>query len=459
MSLKSSTKSEEANVYSLEISIDAATFEKAMNQAFAKVRTRIQLPGFRKGKVTRKMAEAFYGKGFLYEDALDICYPEAVDSAIKEAGLDVVGTKNADVKEIGANGVELTVEVYVKPEVELKAYKELKATRKKVEVTEEEIQNKINELVQRNVRMIPVEDRPAQEGDIAVIDFEGFVDGVAFEGGKGENYDLKLGSNTFIPGFEAQVIGHNAGDEFDVNVTFPHEYNPDLADKDAVFKVKLHEIKMEELPEVDDEFAQDAADCDTVEDLRKSIAEEIKAQKEEENETEIKRQLFDKLVENIVADIPPVMIDSEIDNRVRDIDYRLSSQGMNIETYLQYMGMTMEEYKEQMRPDAEHAVKLRLALEKIAELEGIEITDEELAQQYEKFAAEYQMDVDKIRAILPEEGLKRDMATDKAVEFVRASAKVTTARKPRAPEAEKEEKAEAPAEAAEEADESEAQAD
>ena len=442
MSLKSATKTEEANVHSLEISIAAEDFERAMNQAFAKMKNRIQLPGFRKGKVTRKMAETFYGKGFLYEDALDLCYPGAVEDAIKEAGLEVVGTKNADVKEIGEDGVELVVEVYVKPEVELKAYTELKATKQKVEATEEEIQKKIDELVQRNARMISVEDRAAETGDTAVIDFEGFVDGVAFEGGKGESYSLTLGSGTFIPGFEDQIIGHNPGDAFDVNVTFPHEYSPELADKDAVFKVKLHEIKKEELPEVDDEFAQDAADCDTVEEMKKSLAEEIKAKKEEDNESEIKRQLFEKLTDNLVADIPPVMIDSEVDNRVRDIDYRLSSQGMNIETYLQYMGMTMEQYKEQMRPEAEYAVKLRLALEKVAELEAIEVTDEDLEKEYAKFAEDYKMEVDQIKKILPADGLKKDMAADKAVEFIRAHAKVTTARKPKAA------KEEAPAEEA-----------
>ena len=210
MSLKTCNKAEEANLYTLEVSIDAQTFNDAMNKAFAKQKNRISLPGFRKGKVTRKMAETFYGKGFLYEDALDICYPTAVEDAIKEAGLDAVGTKSADIKEIGENGVELTVEVYVKPDVEIKAYKELKATKKKVEATDEEIDAKIDELVHRNARIISVEDRAAQDGDIAVIDFEGFVDGDAFEGGKGENYELKIGSGTFIPGFEEQIIGHNA---------------------------------------------------------------------------------------------------------------------------------------------------------------------------------------------------------------------------------------------------------
>lgn len=433
MSLKTCNKAEEANLYTLEVSIDAKTFEDAMNKAFNKQKNRISLPGFRKGKVTRKMAETFYGKGFLYEDALDICYPTAVEDAIKETELDAVGTKSADIKEIGENGVELTVEVYVKPDVEIKAYKELKATKKKVEATDDEINAKIDELVHRNARIISVEDRAAQDGDIAVIDFEGFVDGVAFDGGKGENYELKLGSGTFIPGFEDQVIGHNAEDAFDVNVTFPHEYAPELADKDAVFKVTLHEIKTEEFPEVDDEFAQDAADCDTVDALKKQLADEIKQEKEDANDREIRSQLFDKLVENTEGEIPPVMVDSEIENQIRDMDYRLSSQGMNFQTYLQYMGMDLDAYKEQSRPEAEKAVKLRLALEKVAALEEIEISDEDLEAEYEKYAEQYKMEMEQIKKIIPVDGLKKDMAVEKAIQVIRDNAKVTTARKPRAP--------------------------
>ena len=373
-----------------------------------------------------------------------------MEGAIKEAALDVVGTKNADVKEIGENGVALTVEVYVKPDVEIKAYKELKATKKKVEATDEEIEAKLHELVHRNARIIAVEDRAAENGDTTVIDFEGFVDGVAFDGGKGENYELKLGSGSFIPGFEDQIVGHNPGDEFDVNVTFPTEYTPELAGKDAVFKVKLHEIKTEELPEVDDEFAQDAADCDTVDALKKNLADEIKAQKEEQNENEIREQVFEKLIENVVADIPPVMVDSELDNRIRDIDYRLSSQGMSFETYLQYMGMSVEDYREQQREDAEKAVKLRLALEKIVELEALEVTEEDLDKEYEKLAAQYQMEADKIKAIISADSLKKDLSVQKASDFVRENAKVTTARKPRAAKP-KTEEADAEAAPAEEA--------
>lgn len=431
MALKSSNNVE-TNVYALEIEISAADFDAAQNKVFAKQKNRIQLPGFRKGKVTRKMAENFYGKGWLYEDALDLCFPKAVEDAAKEAELEIVGTKNADIKEIGAEGVLMTVEVYVKPEIELSEYKELKASKKKVEATEEEINERINALVERNARLVSVEDRAAQDGDITVIDFEGFVDGVAFDGGKGENYELTLGSGQFIPGFEEQVVGHNIGEEFDVNVKFPAEYTPELADKDAVFKIKLHEIKVKELPEVDDEFAQDVADCDTVDALKKSIEKEIKEHKEEENEREIESQLLQKLAENVQGEIPEVMYDNEVNDQVRNIDYRLSAQGLNLETYLQYTGMTIEQYKESMKDSAIQNVKVRLALQKVAALENLEVTDEELEAEYDKFAAQYQMEKEEIKKVVPVEGLRGDLLNEKAIKFVRDNAKVTTARKPRA---------------------------
>ena len=439
MSLKSSNNVE-TNVYALEIEIDAATFEAAQNKAFNKQKGKIQLPGFRKGKVTRKMAENFFGKGWLYEDALDLCFGDAVEDAVKEAGLDMVGTKTADVKEIGENGVLMTVEIYVKPEIEITEYKELKATKKKVEATDEEVEQRINDLKERNARLIAVEDRAVADGDITVIDFEGFVDGVAFDGGKGENYELTIGSGQFIPGFEEQIIGHTLGEEFDVNVKFPSEYTPELADKDAVFKIKLHEIKVKELPEVDDDFAQEAADCDTVADLMKQIKEEIKTHKEQENEREIETQLLDKLAENVKGEIPDVMVDNEINGQIRDIDYRLSMQGMNFETYLQYMGMTVEMYKEQAKESALKNVKIRLALEKIAALENLDVTEEDMEAEYKKFAEQYGMEVDKIKEVVPVDGLKADMLKERAIFFVKDNAKVTTARKPRA------KKEEAPAE-------------
>ena len=427
-----SSNNVETNVYALEIAISAEDFDAAQNKAFLKQKNKIQLPGFRKGKVTRKMAENFYGKGWLYEDALDLIYADAVTAAADEAGLEVVGTKSADVKEIGENGVELVVELFVKPEIEVTEYKELKATKKKFEATEEEVNERIEQLRERNARLVSVEDRAAKDGDITVIDFEGFVDGVAFAGGKGENYELTLGSGQFIPGFEEQVAGHNIGEEFDVNVKFPSEYTPELADKDAVFKIKLHEIKVKELPELDDDFAQEAADADTVAELKKSIEKEIKDHKEEENSREIESQLLEKLAENVKGEIPECMFDTEIDNQIRDIDYRLSMQGMNFQTYLQYSGMTIEAYRENMKESAVKNVKVRLALEAIAKAEALEVTDEELEAEYDKFAERYQMDKEKIKELVPTDGLRHDLLNEKAIGFVKDNAKVTTARKPRA---------------------------
>lgn len=427
-----SSNNVETNVYALEIEIDGETFESAQVKAFNKQKNKLQIPGFRKGKVTRKVAEKFFGTAWLYEDALDLLFDDAVNDAIKESGLEVVGTKSVDIKQIGKDGVEMTVEVFIKPEIEITEYKELKATKKKVDATDEEVEEKIQNLVERNARLIAVEDRAAADGDITVIDFEGFVDGTPFEGGKGENYELTLGSGQFIPGFEEQIVGHSIDEEFDVNVKFPSEYTPELADKDAVFKVKLHEIKVKELPEVDDEFAQDAADCDTVEEMKKNLKEEIKAQKEAENTRDIEQQLFEKLAENVKGEIPEVMFDNEIKNQINDINYRLTMQGLNFETYLQYMGMTVDMYKEQAKPQAEKNVKIRLALEKIAELENLDVTEEEIEAEYEKFAKDYDMEVEKIKEIVTVDGLKADMLKDKALKFVVDNAKITTARKPRA---------------------------
>lgn len=432
MSLKATNK-KETNVYELEIAIDKEVFADAIKKAYAKAKKKIAVPGFRKGKVPQSIVEKMYGEGFFYEDALEICYPDAAEEAIKESGLDFIATNNVDVKKMSREeGVELVLSITVKPEVEIEEYKLLKATQKKVEATDEEVDAKIDELRERNARIEAVTDRKAENGDIVTIDFEGFVDGVAFEGGKAEEYDLTIGAGQFIPGFEDQIIGHEMNEEFDVNVTFPEEYMPELAGKDAVFKIKLHEIKVKQLPEVDDDFAQEVSEFDTVDALKKDIAKQIKEDKTNANESEIQSQLFDKLAENLKAEIPAVMVDQEIDNEIRDIDYRLSMQGLNFETYLQYMGMTVENYREQVRENAEKSVKIRLALEKIAELENLEATEDDLNELYTKYAEQYKMEIDEIKAVIPADTVKKDIAVDKAVKFVRENAKVTTSRKKKA---------------------------
>ncbi len=428
MSLKEKTMVK-PNVWELEVSIDAETFEAAIQRAYNKKKKSITVPGFRKGKATRSMIEGRFGKGFFYEDALDECYGAAAQAAIDESDLDYYATEGVDIVSIGEEGVELKITVAVNPVVEITEYKGLKAQKKKVEATEEEIDERIEALRERNSRVIAVEGRAAENGDIAVIDFKGFMNGEAFEGGAGEGYELTLGSNQFVPGFEEQIVGHNIGEEFDIVITFPEEYHEELAGKEATFKITLHELKTKQLPEVDDDFAQEAQDCDTVADLRKSVAKEIEERKTLENDREIDKQLRDKLVENVSADIPDSMIANEVNGEIQNMEYRMASQGLSIELYLQYMGMTREDYEEQLKPECERKVKLRLALKKIAELEAFEVTDEEIEAEYAKYAEMYSMEVEKIKEAIPAEGVKGDILLEKAMTFVRDNAKITTARK------------------------------
>lgn len=433
MSLKSVNK-KETNIYELEVVIDAETFAAARKQAYNKTKNQFTLPGFRKGKAPMKMIENYYGVEVFYEEALDICYPDAAEAAVKESGHKFVATNNVNVTKMDSEGVEFTMEITVEPEeVEVTEYKLLKATQKKVEVTEEEVEAKLSELRERNSRIEEVEGRKVQNGDIVTIDFEGFVDGEAFEGGKAEEFDLTIGSGQFIPGFEEQIIDHDKGEEFDINVKFPAEYGAEnLADKDAVFKIKIHEIKVKTLPEVDDDFAQDVSEFDTVEELKKDLEKQISDEKKEANEADIQSQLFDKLAENLKAEIPDAMVENEIDSEIRDIDYRLMMQGLDFKTYLQYMGTSLEDYREHARENALKSVKIKLALEKIAELENLEVTQEDLDELYGKYSEQYNMSVEEVKKAIPEETAKGDIKTDKAVKFVRENAKVTTARKKKA---------------------------
>ena len=426
MSLKLKTKADEANLWTLEISISAEDFEEAQKKAFNKIKRRLQHPGFRKGKIPRNMAERLFGEGFLFEDALDICYPDAAQKAIDESELDFVGTGKVDILSIGKEGVEIKLEIYVKPEVEISDYKGLEVEVTKFEVTDDEVQAKLDELRERNSRIITVEDRAAQEGDIAKIDFEGFIDGEAFEVGKGEDFDLTLGSGQFIPGFEDQVVGHNVGDEFDVVVTFPEDYgSEELAGKEATFKCALKGLQLKELPELDDEFAQDAADFDTLDELTQSLRDELVQSKKDEQKNSARQQLLDKLAAIVEAEIPACMIDDEVEKRVRDMEYNMQSQGFGLDLYLKYMGMTIEEYKEEMREGAENNIKVRLALEKIAELEGLEVSDEALEEEYSKFASENGMQVEDVKKYVSEDDLRKDLLVNKAVDFIYDNAVIT----------------------------------
>ena len=420
MSLKSSNKVE-TNRYELEIEIAAEDFEKAVNKAFKKNVKKISVPGFRKGKAPRAFIEKYYGENVFYEDAVNGIYPSALQDAIDEAGLDVINDKiDFDVVKIGKDGFDFKAVVTVKPEVEIENYKGIEVEHKPVEVTEDDINKEIDRVRERNSRLVTVEGRSTQESDIAVFDFKGFVDGKAFEGGEAENYSLKLGSGQFIPGFEDQMIGHNQGEEFEVNVTFPESYQEaSLAGKPAVFKIKLHEIKNRELPELDDEFAKDVSKFDTLAEYRESVKKQLLDLKQRESDMDADDQMIDKVIELLKAEIPEAMFENKVEDIMRDFAYKLQSQGLTLDSYMKYTGLDNSAFKSQFRPQAERQVKLRLALDKIAELENISATPEELEEKYKSFAEQYKVDIEKIKEIVKEKDLLADIAAEKAVDFLR----------------------------------------
>ena len=421
-----STNNVEKNVYELEISIDGEKFEAAVQKAYLKQRKDIVIKGFRKGKAPRAFIEKMYGEGVFYEDALELVYPEAVSEAIIESKLDVVGAPyDLEVPEIGKDGVVLKLKVAVKPEVKLGEYKGLKATKPSCKVAADEVKAELAKMQEQNSRMVSVEKRAVKKNDTAVIDFEGFVDGVAFDGGKAEKYELVIGSGSFIPGFEDQIIGHKIGEEFDVNVTFPAEYQEDLASKDAVFKIKLHEIKVKELPALDDEFAKDVSEFDTLDELKKSVKAQLEDAKKADADNKVVNDLLEEVVKGIEVEIPAVMIEEEIDNIVNNFNYRLQSQGLDLNTYLSYTGMEMAAFREGYKENAEAQVKLSLAIEAIVKAEGIEATEDEVNAEYENLAKTYGMDVEAVKKAIPAESLAGDIKSKKAIDFVKDNAKVT----------------------------------
>ena len=409
------------------------------------------MPGFRRGKAPRSIVEKYYGKGVFYEDAVNMLYPEAYENAVKESGIEPVSRADVEVVKLDDDGFVFKAKVTVKPEVEVGEYKGLKATKKVKAVTDADVDGEVERVRNRNARLITVEDRPAQKGDIAVIDYDGSIDGVPFQGGKAEKQNLELGSGQFIEGFEDQVVGHKAGDEFSVNVTFPQDYGAkELAGKAAVFQVKLHEIQKRELPAVDDEFAKDVSEFDTLAEYKDDIRHHLEERYDHEAQDDVENQLIDQVISGMKAEIPEVMYENSVDSFVTDFDYRLQSQGLNLQTYLKYTGMEMDAFRKTFREQAERQVKVRLALEKIADLEHFEATDADMEKELKKLADQYHIDVEKAKKAIREKDVKADIVVNKAVDLIRDSAQVTTEElKPEEPKEESKSKPEAPKEKSE----------
>lgn len=422
MNLKSSNMTE-TNTYELTVSVEKEVFNTAINKVFKKQASKINVPGFRKGKAPRNIIEKMYGADVFYDDAMQECYPEALDAAANEAGLKIVTVTKLDVEEVSADGFTFKAVVVVEPEVEIKDYKGFEISKKSTEVTDELINEEIDRVRERNSRMVTVEDRSAENGDVVVIDFEGFVDGEAFEGGKSENYNLELGGGQFIPGFEDQIVGHNTDEEFSIFVTFPEDYQAEnLKGKEAEFKIKLHEIKKKELPEVDDEFVKDVSDKDTLDEYKEELKENIAKRLESEADKDVDDQLVEKLLVKMEGEIPEAMYENEVNSMLREMDMRLRSQGMDLETYLKYTGMDMESVKQMYMAEAQKRVKMRLILEKIVKLESIVPTEEEIEDEYNKLAEAYQMEAGKVKAALPVDSISQDLAVEKAMKLVKDSA-------------------------------------
>ncbi|MBE6879692.1 MAG: trigger factor [Ruminococcaceae bacterium] len=417
------------NTVEVEFKATAEEFEAAVQAAYLKQKKNISIPGFRKGKAPRKMIETQYGEGVFYEDAVNGMYQKAVSEVIDELKLDVVDMPNIEVTEVSKeNGVSFKATFTVKPEVEISDYKGLKATKTVKTVSDEEVDAEVQRIRERTARIVDVTDRALQKGDTAVFDFEGFVDGEAFEGGKAEKFSLEIGSGHFIPGFEDAMIGQNIGEDFDVNVTFPEDYNAEnLAGKPAVFKCKIHEIKGKEYDELDDEFAKDVSEFDTLDELKADIKAKLQARADDEAKSKLDADLTDMVIEKMQAEVPEAMINNRVDDLVRDWEYRNRNMGITVQDYLKYANITIEQFKENFKEPAEKQVKLRLALEKIAELEKIEVTDEEVENEYKEMAENYKMELDKVKTIVAAEALAEDLKVEKAFDIVRESAEVTEA--------------------------------
>ena len=422
MNLVKSEKNEHSMHY-LEFAIDKATFDAVVDKVYRKQVKNINVPGFRKGKAPKSVIEKMYGTGVFYEDAINDLIPENYEAAVKEAGIVVVGQPEIDVVSLDENGLVLSAKVPVKPEMQIKDYKGIEAVKAAAEATDEQVNRELEMIRERNSREIEITEEAAQMGDIVKIDFEGSVDGVAFDGGKGTDYSLKLGSGSFIPGFEEQIAGHTIGEEFDVNVTFPEDYHAtELAGKASVFKTKVNAISRIELPELDDEFAKDASEFDTLDELKADMKAKIQERNEKQAENEFEEKLIEALIEKLEGEIPEAMFVNETENFVRDFDNRLRSQGMDMNLYFKYTGLTIEALREQMRPQAERQVKARLALETIAALEGVVASEEEINEEYQRIADAYHLEVEQVKGMLDDASIIADLQVKKAMDIVKESA-------------------------------------
>ncbi len=427
MSLKE-TKKLENNKAELEIVVDGEKFREAIKQAYKKNGKKYSIPGFRKGKAPLHMVETFYGEEAFFEDALNLIYPTVVEEAITESGLktveDNIGFELVSISK--ADGVDFKITVTTYPEITLKQYKGLKAEKIVAKVDAAEVNAEIKAMAERNARMVSVEGRAAKKGDTAVIDFEGFVDGVAFDGGKAEGHSLELGSGQFIPGFEEQIIGHNIDEEFDIDVTFPEDYGAEnLAGKSAVFKIKLHELKLRELPAIDDEFAKDVSEFDTLKELKADVKKKAIERKKKAAEEVVENTLVQQIVDGIEGDIPEAMYENRLNRLVEDFAYRMQSQGLDLNMYLKYTNTTIEDFRNSQRDQAVMQVKYRLALEKIVELEGITADEKELDEQYAKLAENYGVEAEQVKAVIPASEISMDIAVGKAIDLVKANAEIT----------------------------------
>lgn len=402
--MKAELVKKEGNKVTLKITVDNNKFEEAVNKAYNKTKGKYNIPGFRKGKAPKVVIETQYGKGVFYNDAIDMLFPEVYPEAIKELNIDPIDRPDLDIEEISKdNGLVMVVNVEVKPEFELGAYKGIEISKVDNTVSEEDVESRLNEMVNRNARLTSVEDKALENGDTAVIDFEGFENGVAFEGGKGENYNLVIGSNTFIPGFEDQLVGKKAGEEVEVNVTFPEAYHAEnLAGKPVVFNVKVNDVKVKEVPALDDEFAKDTTEFETLAELRADVKAKLEEQAKNAADAEMRNALVEKVSANTEVEVPEAMVQHQIDNMLMELNYQLQYQGLNLEQLLQMTGRGLDELREERRADAERLVKSSLVLEAIAEKENVEANDADVDAELEKMAAMYNMEVEKIKSSLRE---------------------------------------------------------